>query len=55
MINKCKVQDFLKLNWLLKVGFSNDAYKIIWKECKFLPIFSLLQRRKIMLLCYEKA
>jgi hypothetical protein len=31
MINKCKVQDFLKMNWLLKIGFNNDAYKIISK------------------------
>jgi len=54
MINKCKVQDFLKLNWLLKIGFSNDAYKIIWKECKFLTNFSLLQRGNIMWPCYEK-
>lgn len=23
MINKCKVQDFLKMNWLLKIGFNN--------------------------------
>jgi hypothetical protein len=33
MINKCKVQDFLKMNWLLKIGFNNEAYKIIWREC----------------------
>ena len=42
MINKCKVKDFLKMNWLLKVGFSNDAYKIIQRDCNFFIIFSLL-------------
>jgi len=29
MLDKCKTQDFLKMNWLLKVGFSSDAYKVI--------------------------
>lgn len=29
MIDKCRTQDFLKMNWLLKVGFSGDAYKVV--------------------------
>jgi hypothetical protein len=31
MIDKCKTKDFLKMNWLLKIGFSNEAYKVILK------------------------
>ena len=32
MVEHCKTKDFLKLNWLLKVGLSSNSYEII-KKC----------------------
>lgn len=30
MVDKTKTNELLKLNWLLKLGFSNNAYRIMY-------------------------
>lgn len=35
MVEHCKTQDFLKMNWLLKVGLSVTAYDLL-KRCIFI-------------------
>ena len=32
MVEKCKMKDILKLNWLIKVGFSQESQSIINEE-----------------------
>lgn len=34
MIERCKTKDFLKMNWLLKIGFTQQSYQFIIKHCK---------------------
>lgn len=31
MIERCKTKDFLKMNWLLKVGLSTPSYNLLAK------------------------
>jgi hypothetical protein len=32
MVEKTKTRELLKLNWLLKLGLSNDSYKLIYDK-----------------------
>lgn len=38
MIERSKTKDFLKMNWLLKVGLPQDAYNKLLKASKFILI-----------------
>jgi hypothetical protein len=42
MIHRCSPKEFLKMNWLLKIGFNNEAYKVIQKDCKFFLFIHLV-------------
>lgn len=37
MIDKSKMEDMLKLSWLLKLGLSLDTFTLITKTVYFLP------------------
>ena len=38
MIERCKTKDFMKMNWLLKIGFPQKSYQNLISKCTFLLI-----------------
>ena len=45
MVERCKTKDFLKMNWLLKVGLSNPSY-VLLSKCNSPPTQSTTPRTR---------